>query len=346
MKHKILILLVAIMQSTTLSYAGIVSGTCGSNLTWTLNTKDSTLLIEGSGEMNYTEELPPWYDYNSYIYYVSLPEDLTSIGQHAFFYSKIRSITIPKNVMNIGGDAFLGCWNLSSVTINSNEIVSTTDYTRRMNAYFGENVKNFIIGESVHKIGEYAFIDSSIESVILPEGLTHIGHHAFSGCSKLTSIAIPNSTERIDTYAFWNCTGLSDIYIPDNITEIEEFAFLSCYNIKTASVGKKVTNITNVFKFCSGITKFVVHAPIPPEGGVTNDLFQDKCTLYVHRDNISVYENSVWWEDFFAIKAIEEDASVDMIETNSSLTNKRISNGQIIILRGDKTYTVTGQEVK
>lgn len=346
MKHKILILLVAIMQNAALSYAGIVSGTCGSNLTWTLNTKDSTLVIEGTGEMYYTGEMPPWYDYNSYIYYVSLPEGLTSICKHAFFYSKIRSITIPKNVTNIGGDAFLGCLQLDSVFINSNDIVSNTSSTRKMSGYFGSNVKQYIIGESVQKIGEYAFIDSSIESVILTEGLIHIGHHAFSGCSKLTSINIPNSTKRIDTYAFWKCTGLSAIYLPDNITEIEEFAFLSCSNIKTASVGRNVTNITKVFKFCSGITKFIVHAPIPPEGGVTNDLFQDKCTLYVHRDNISVYENSVWWEDFFAIKAIEEDTSVGMIETTSSLTNKRISNGQVLIKCGDKTYTIQGQEVK
>ena len=294
--------------------------------------------------MYYTGELPPWYDYGSYIYYVSLPEGLTSIRKHAFFGCKMVSITIPRSISHIDGDAFGNF--LASVTIHSNEIVSTTDYTKRMSGYFGSNVKQYIIGESVQKIGEYAFIDSSIESVILSEGLIHIGHHAFSGCSKLTSINIPNSTKRIDTYAFWKCTGLSAIYLPDNITEIEEFAFLSCSNIKTVSVGRNVTNITKVFKFCSEITKFIVHAPIPPEGGVTNDLFQDKCTLYVHRDNISVYENSVWWEDFFAIKAIEEDTSVGMIETTSSLTYKRISNGQVLIKCGDKTYTIQGQEVK
>lgn len=346
MKHKIYLLIVAVMQHVAFCYAGVVSGTCGNNLTWTLNTKDSTLVIEGTGDMYYSGEMPPWYDYNSYIYYVSLPEGLTSIGKHAFFYSKIRSITIPKYVTNIGGDAFLGCLQLGSVVINSNDIMSNTSGIRKISGYFGKNVKHYIIGESVKEIGEYAFIDSAIESVILSEGLTRIGQRAFSGCAKLKSINLPNSTISIGEYAFWNCKELTSIIIPDNVTDIGELAFLTCTNIKTASIGRKVTNITNVFRFCSGITKFIVHAPIPPEGGVTNYLSQNQCTLYVHRENLSVYANSVWWEDFFAIKAIEDDTSVEMIETNSSSANKRINNGQLFILRGDKTYTLQGQEIK
>ena len=307
MKHKIYLLIVAVMQHVAFCYAGVVSGTCGNNLTWTLNTKDSTLVIEGTGDMYYSGEVPPWYDYTSYIYYVSLPEGLTSIGKHAFSGTKIRSITIPKYITNIGGDAFLGCLQLGSVVINSNDIMSNTSGIRKISGYFGNNVKHYIIGESVKEIGEYAFIDSAIESVILSEGLTRIGH---------------------------------------NVTDIGELAFLTCTNIKTASIGRKVTNITNVFRFCSGITKFIVHAPIPPEGGVTNYLSQNQCTLYVHRENLSVYANSVWWEDFFAIKAIEDDTSVEITETDSSFKGKKICDGQIFIDCGDKTYTITGQEVR
>ena len=176
--------------------------------------------------------------------------------------------------------------------------------------------------------------------------MTRIGQRAFSGCAKLKSINLPNSTISIGEYAFWNCKGLTSIIIPDNVTDIGELAFLTCTNIKTASIGRKVTNITNVFRFCSGITKFIVHAPIPPEGGVTNYLSQNQCTLYVHRENLSVYANSVWWEDFFAIKAIEDDTSVEITETDSSFKGKKICDGQIFIDCGDKTYTITGQEVR
>lgn len=346
MKHKIYLLIVAVMQHVAFCYAGVVSGTCGNNLTWTLNTKDSTLVIEGTGDMYYSGEVPPWYDYTSYIYYVSLPEGLTSIGKHAFSGTKIRSITIPKYITNIGGDAFLGCLQLGSVVINSNDIMSNTSGIRKISGYFGNNVKHYIIGESVKEIGEYAFIDSAIESVILSEGLTRIGQRAFSGCAKLKSINLPNSTISIGKYAFWNCKGLTSIIIPDNVSDIGDHAFLTCTNINTASIGRKVTNITDVFKFCTGITKFIVHAPIPPEGGVTNYLSQNQCTLYVHRENLSVYANSVWWEDFFAIKAIEDDTSIETTGTNSTLKGKKISNGQILIECNDKIYTLTGQEVK
>ena len=74
------------MACITFANADIYNGTCGTNLTWTLNTEDSTMTIAGSGDMdtwNYAGA--PWYEYKTFISKVVLPEGLTNIGDYAFY---------------------------------------------------------------------------------------------------------------------------------------------------------------------------------------------------------------------------------------------------------------------
>ena len=56
---------------------------------------------------------------------------------------------------------------------------------------------------------------SSIEKVIIENGVTSIGSYAFYYCSGLTSVTIPNSVTSIGIYAFQNCTGLTSVHITD-----------------------------------------------------------------------------------------------------------------------------------
>merc|ERR1711939_320369 len=47
---------------------------------------------------------------------VTFPEGLTSIGQWAFTYSGLTSVTFPKGLNSIGKEAFSDCSSLTSVT--------------------------------------------------------------------------------------------------------------------------------------------------------------------------------------------------------------------------------------
>ena len=178
MKNKIYLLLLLLFSSISL-HAAVVSGTCGSNLTWTLNTQDSTLNISGSGEMPYFAERyhAPWYDYRNYIAHISLPDSLTSIGRYAFYScSSLTSITIPNSVTSIGYGAFFGC-SLNTVTIPN----------------------------SVTTIGWYAFSSCRLTSVTIPNSVTSIGLSAFSNCGRLTSVTLGNSVTSIGSQAFESC---------------------------------------------------------------------------------------------------------------------------------------------
>ena len=211
----------SLMSAYTFSaYAAIVDGTCGTNLTWTLNTKDS-LTISGTGEMtDYSSPSSvPWYDYRSYIKYVTIEDGLTSIGSYAFLgCSGLRSITIPNSVTSIGDEAFCYCDGLRSVTL----------------------------GNSVTSIGNFAFGKCfSLTSITIPNSVTSIGHNAFAGCGGLTSATLGNSVTSIGEWAFSDCSSLTSITIPNSVTSIGYDAFSGCYSLTSVVWNAKNCADTN-----------------------------------------------------------------------------------------------------
>lgn len=75
-----------------------------------------------------------------------------------------------------------------------------------------------------------------IQTVVIEQGVTSIGNHAFKNCGNLTSVTIPDSVTRIGYLSFWNCTKLTEITIHDGCTDVNEDAFTGCSNIATATV--------------------------------------------------------------------------------------------------------------
>ncbi len=95
----------------------MVSGTCGDNLTWTLST-DGVLTISGMGDMyNYSDEtVVSWYSYRDEITSVVIDNEVTSIGNNAFYdCTNLLSITIPDSVTSIGSYVFSECINLKTI---------------------------------------------------------------------------------------------------------------------------------------------------------------------------------------------------------------------------------------
>ena len=149
------------------------------------------------------------------------------------------NITIPsqfmKNgnlyrVVRISDDAFLNCYNLTSVTIPN----------------------------SVTSIGDYAFFNcTGLTAMEIPDGVTAIGEFAFCKCSNLTSVTIPNSVTSIGGEAF-SRTGLINVTIPGSVNFIYWGAFMQCYSLKRAVIEDGVTYIQgNTFAWCGNLEEVV-----------------------------------------------------------------------------------------
>ena len=278
---RLLITLCALVISTFL-HAEVVSGTCGKNLTWTLNTETGLLKIEGSGEMNdYSFNSPkvPWYSYQDRILAIELPKGLTKIGNCAFYRCNgLTSVSIPNSVTSIGDDAFHNCSGLTSISI-PNSVTSIRD-----GAFWGcssltsisipnsvtsvgkevfegcTGLTSISIPNSVTSIGVRAFENcSGLTSISIPNSVTSISRGTFQGCSGLTSISIPNSVTSIGTNAFGCCSGLTSISIPNSVTSIGDFAFDCCIGLTSISIPNSVTNIGEfAFQGCSGLTSISI----------------------------------------------------------------------------------------
>ena len=175
----------------------------------------------------------------------------SAISDSAFNRSNILSVDIPEGIEIIGKGAFHDCDSIITLNLPSTIKEFNGAFVRM------SNTKNISL-PPVKKVCTAAFVDnSSLESIIIPEGTEYICRDAFVSCISLKNISLPQSLRVLERGVFYNCQALEKITIPAQVTEIGDYAFFECKNLRCiycyAMTPPRITAIINT----ANVTVFV-----------------------------------------------------------------------------------------
>lgn len=215
-------------------------------LVYDLSGTSATVLHVGYGNQNSTIEIPATVMYDGLSYTV------TRIGNNAFcnYSNTLREFT-SLVYYSMGTDNSVS-YELGACYWSKNDMPLA-----RCNSY----VETVILPNSIKDIGNGAFYNNRLISVVMQEGIISIGASAF-GCSLMPSLHLPSSIQTIGDYAFVRMTNLTRIVIP-------------------ASVKSFGSSSSNIFSDCDLLRTIIYCGKTPPTNWVaTSQTYVPKTTAY------------------------------------------------------------------
>lgn len=164
-------------------------------------------------------------------------------------------------------------------------------------AFKESNIESVKIGGNVTFIGQNAFRScKKLKSVELAEGVKSIGEGAFMECASLKSIKFPSTVKKLDkcpfvksalsdidmsendnfifengivydkdktvVYFALESADLSDYKLPETVNMIKEAAFYNHKELTSVEIGSKVTKISNLAFFATGIKEITIPSSV------------------------------------------------------------------------------------
>ena len=227
--------------------------------------------------------------------------------------NKMKSITIPNNLVFWGNRVFENCSSLSKINIPE----KVNKISEGMFLYC-ENLVEIIIPSNVKSIREYAFDGcKSIKELVIPENVYGIFDNAFNGCTSLTKIKFDDSKNNIGlgasgyiTYSsslFKDCP-LEEVYMGRDIglyhvssQSNNNLPFYSKKTIKKLTIGSEVTNIWDYFFYgCIALENIYALSehPISLKNRTFPNSIYSTCKLNVLPNSISLYSSTNIWKNF------------------------------------------------
>lgn len=251
-----------------------ISGECGDNATWKMDSAQGVLVISGTGSMKKYNGATdsPWYA-NSSLKHIVIENGITEITANAFTVcDKLESISIPASVGKISPEAFLDCSSLKTIGIsqhntifkNVDGVIYSADTTELLIYPAGLEATEFTVPASVKTVGRYAFASSAyLEKIVVPAGVELIGFRAFHNCDALVDAVLPESGVTLEAGIFDHCDKLANVTLPTDIASIPQMTFLSCPSLVSVSIPESVTKIElKAFMNCTSLTSVALPSKV------------------------------------------------------------------------------------
>lgn len=207
-----------------------------------------------------------------------IPYDVDIIDERAFENCvTVKTLHLIGSIEQISSSAVNGCTSLSTIYIQlgtgqgggHDRYYIPNNYkgfelynkvqTQLLRIMPGASGTEYTVGDTVEKIGDYAFNSCSFEKITIGAGVKEIGESVFEDCNSLLnfevsdanqyyksvngvlytkdgktliaypggrsdkSFRIPDGVTRIAKSSLYSCDALNELYIPKSVTEIESF---------------------------------------------------------------------------------------------------------------------------
>ena len=240
------------------------SGTCGDNVTWTLD-DSGTLTIRGTGPMGdyAASNKEPWYIYQDEITSVVVTSGVTAIGKYAFSKcSDLYDVTIEDGVKSIGSSAFEGCSRLTTVTMAKTvEVIEEKaffDCEELSKAYYGgtrADWRKIAIGSDNDPLMEAERYCEPATSGQCGENLN------WNFENDTLTITGTGDMEFSEELAPWEELDYQNVVIEDGVTSIADGAFCYAYLLKRVTIPASVAKIgEDALAECSNLVDISVDA--------------------------------------------------------------------------------------
>lgn len=266
----------------------------------------------------------------------------------AYCPTHIETVVINNGEMSDNGFAVVRRSSKTLVALDILDILNTNLNDYALNGC--NNLRSLQLPTNLEKIG-YMFVAECVKlpNITLPASVTEIEDRAFENCRSLATVefAEGGQLQTIGSWAFYNCHALQNLEIPEGVTEIGDGAFYGCVYLENVSLPASAQSIgDNTFALCSKVARMDVDAILPPE--VESKTFYEVSTtapVYVPDESVSAYKAHPVWGQLNIVGKSEDPQGIDNANASAKAT-KILRNGQILILRGEKIYTLQGQEVR
>ena len=208
---------------------------------------------------------------------VTFPAGLTQINYEAFYScSSLTEVVLPYGFTTLDSDVFDNCTSLVSVTIPET-VTSIGNEAFLFTPWLNNTTEEFLIvgdGILIHYSGSDSHVEipgtvksivdafsgnTTVRSVVIPNGVTCIGDSAFYRCPNLSEVSIPGSVTTIGTSAFSECLSLRSIVIPEGVTTLEWGVFRRSTNLKEVTLPSTLQMMDMcVFYECRSLTSITL----------------------------------------------------------------------------------------
>ena len=268
--------------------------------------EDGVLTVYGDGEMTFEmeEELAV---YKESAKKIVIEEGVTLICSKAFKeFVNVESVEMADSVEVIEAWAFQDCINLKDVKLSENLTSISLDSfwgTAWMNnlqedengfvvvdnviLLSGENATgDIVIPDGIKVIAEYAFCDTDIESIVIPDGVIELGYCALAKCPKLKEVYVSGTVGEINGGMFYECTSLTKVVLEEGIAKIGSKAFKGCVSLENIVVPEGVEIIGEfAFEKCTNLKSVTLPASLVSVGVCIFSEVDNLETIYGYKES-------------------------------------------------------------